>query len=117
MKTTEAVGDELMSHSRLADALIEAWTLPEIGYQLVVLQQPLSQHQQRRHHPDRHMLRYYEIRNEKSTILNENGYLKLMGVYAIGMATQPTAFSEFRCWKRESFWTLMSASESGVRMN
>jgi len=26
------------------------------------------------------MLRYYEIRNQKMTISNENGYMKLMGV-------------------------------------
>jgi hypothetical protein len=52
MKTTKAVGDELMSHSHPADVLIEVWTLPEIGYQLVVLQQLLSLHWQHRHHPD-----------------------------------------------------------------
>jgi hypothetical protein len=103
MKTTKAVGDELMSHSRLADALIEAWTLPEIGCHLVVLQRLLSLHRRRRHHPDPWMLRYYEIRNKKLTIPNENGYMKLMGVYAIGMATQPTAFSAFLVLERGIF--------------
>jgi hypothetical protein len=107
MKTTKAVGDELMSHSRLADALIEAWTLPEIGYHLVVLQLLLSLHRRRRHHPDRSMLRYYEIRNEKLTILNENGYMKLMGVYAIGMGDSADGVLViFALGKREYFWDM-----------
>jgi hypothetical protein len=117
MKTTTAVGDESISHSRLADALIGVWTLPEIGYQLVVLQQLLPLHQRYRHHPDWHMLRYYEIRNEKLTMLNENGCMKLMGVHAIGMATQPTAFSAFSLLEKGIFWTLIFESESCIKMN
>jgi len=64
------------------------------------------------------MLRHYEVRDKKLTIPNENGYMKLMGVYAIGMATQPTALGIFDFGKGNSFGhTLIYESESSIGMN
>jgi hypothetical protein len=50
-------------------------------------------------------------------MLNDNGCMKLMGVHAIGMATQPTAFSAFSLLEKGIFWTLIFESESCIKMN